>query len=67
MTKIKIKRIEKVPITEERDGKVVYNMGADAASADPRAYRRLVKAGKLKEAQAMMNEPMYRVTFEERK
>jgi len=53
---------EKVPVEEQdSSGKMVFNIGADLASADPFVYGRLIKAGKLKEARKMAHIPMYRL------
>jgi len=55
-------RYEKVPVEEEnKQGLMVHNIGADLASADPMVYARLLKAGKYKEAEKMVNTPMYRL------
>lgn len=61
----KIIRIEKVPEEEVVDGKIVYNTGADMASADPSVYGRLMRAGKRKEAEKMLNEKGYWVLLED--
>lgn len=64
MEQIKVKDIVEVPVTEVVDGEVVYNMGADMASADPFRYGRLVRAGKLKEAEKMEQERGHKVLLE---
>jgi len=60
----KVKEIIEVPAKEVVDGKVVYNAGADMASANPFVYGRLVRAGKWKEAEKMTQEKGYRVLLE---
>ena len=64
MVKKKFK-LEEVPEEEVIDGETVYNTGADMASADPFVYGRLIKAGKLKEAEKMMNEKGYYVLLDD--
>lgn len=54
-------KIKKVPAFEIKNGEVVYNIGSNMASADPRAYSKLMKAGKYEEAKKMQNTPMYMV------
>ena len=64
MIKKKIKLVE-VPEEEIIDGKIVYNMGASMADADPAVYGRLLRDGKLKEAKKMLNEKGYHVQLDD--
>ena len=63
---MKRKIIKLVEIPEEGviEGKVVYNTGSNMADADPFKYGRLLKAGKLKEAEKMYNEKGYNVLLD---
>jgi myosin-crossreactive antigen len=64
MTKKKIKLVE-VPEEEIIDRKIVYNMGASMADADPAVYGKLLRDGKLKEAKKMLNEKGYYVQLDD--
>lgn len=61
----KIVKLEEIPEQEIVDGEVVYNLGTSMADADPFVYGRLLKAGKHKEAEKMLNEKGYRVLSED--
>jgi len=57
-------KAEEIPEEEVIDGKVVYNLGSNMADADPFKYGRLVKAGKLKEAEEMLNAKGYHILLD---
>ncbi|MBU0973848.1 MAG: hypothetical protein KKC20_24635 [Proteobacteria bacterium] len=58
--KIKIERIPIEPVTIV-NGEPVYNMAADGISGDGFRYARLMREGKVKEAEAMGEERYYKV------
>lgn len=61
----KIKKLVEIPEHELEEGQEVYNLGVSMADADPFVYGRLMKAGKYKEAEMMLNEKGYRVLLED--
>ena len=62
-------RIVEVPVTtvkgKGKNKEITYNVGADMASADPIRYSRLIKAGKIKEAKAMVEDKGFNVIDED--
>ena len=57
-------KLIKIPDEELIDGKVVYNTGSNMADADPFVYGRLLKAGKIEEAAAMLDEQGFYVLLD---
>ena len=58
-------KLEEIPEEEIIDGEVVYNLGSNMADADPIKYGRLLKAGKLKEAEEMLNTKGFHVLLDD--
>ncbi len=61
---LKIKEIIDIPVISVIEGEVVYNIGADMVSADPGRHARLIKAGKIKEAETMWNDKGVNILLE---